>query len=814
MMKKTRAIWVAVIVLAVAALLMFSVVIPQLREGRLGEEIAKTANDAIEQVKQTATETGEAVKAQSGEAADALLKGAMDKVARIRTDIGTATGEMDTVMAASPAPTPEQIAAARAKLEAALKSAAALTAPDSLDTATKGLISTIAGGANQALAALRTMPADIDAARSVWASIKAQLAAALEGKASLPATAANAAKAGVATEDATAAEPAAKTADEQAASSVEKAVDSGAKPAAENALPTAAATIPTFDILRVEPDGSTVIAGRSDPAAKIDVLDADAVIASTKASEGGEFVAILEQPLPSGDHQIVLRATTKEGKTVVSEEVATVSVPKNGVGDLLAMVSKPGEASRILAMPSGKPGTEVAGDNAEIPATVGDKTANGDVETAAATKVDGTTATPALPDAFGEISATPPVVLGETDAAVDVSAKDGAAEDTAATDMATAQPGDALTPADEAKPATAPDVVVSAVEIEGDRIFVAGGARPKSIVRIYVDDKLVGEVATDENGRFVADAIMPLSIGDHRIRADVLSADGKRVEFRASVPFFRPEGQQLAAVASNTSSERPKKMQPLADGAYDKAREEAHKAVALLKGLYDSGRIPTPEELAAARSATEFALKTLSQVKLAANVDPLAIEIASRTADEAAKALNLLKSLPQDAKAVKSALASIDDAVTSAVAPSMQIETADTAANRPEPATSDIARADVEADKPAASETADTSDLAGTPDASTKSASGQTAAADVEPKTIEQAPLQASQASVIIRRGDTLWQISRRVYGKGVRYTTIYLANEDQITNPDKIMPGQVFGVPTTPLGNAEELHRKRLHVQ
>jgi len=64
---------------------------------------------------------------------------------------------------------------------------------------------------------------------------------------------------------------------------------------------------------------------------------------------------------------------------------------------------------------------------------------------------------------------------------------------------------------------------------------------------------------------------------------------------------------------------------------------------------------------------------------------------------------------------------------------------------------------------------------------------------------------------VIIRRGDTLWQISRRVYGLGVRYTTIYVANEDKITNPDRILPGQIFGLPKDALPNAEELHRKRL---
>jgi nucleoid-associated protein YgaU len=56
--------------------------------------------------------------------------------------------------------------------------------------------------------------------------------------------------------------------------------------------------------------------------------------------------------------------------------------------------------------------------------------------------------------------------------------------------------------------------------------------------------------------------------------------------------------------------------------------------------------------------------------------------------------------------------------------------------------------------------------------------------------------LKPVDSSVIIRRGDTLWQISRRVYGRGIKYTTIYQANEDQIKNPHKIWPGQVFALP------------------
>lgn len=50
--------------------------------------------------------------------------------------------------------------------------------------------------------------------------------------------------------------------------------------------------------------------------------------------------------------------------------------------------------------------------------------------------------------------------------------------------------------------------------------------------------------------------------------------------------------------------------------------------------------------------------------------------------------------------------------------------------------------------------------------------------------------------SMIIRKGDNLWRIARRLYGQGVRYSTIYAANTDQIGNPDMIFPGQVFVIP------------------
>ncbi len=51
-------------------------------------------------------------------------------------------------------------------------------------------------------------------------------------------------------------------------------------------------------------------------------------------------------------------------------------------------------------------------------------------------------------------------------------------------------------------------------------------------------------------------------------------------------------------------------------------------------------------------------------------------------------------------------------------------------------------------------------------------------------------------ATARITRGDNLWQISKRIYGRGERYTVIYDANQAQIRDPDLIYPGQIFVLP------------------
>jgi hypothetical protein len=79
---------------------------------------------------------------------------------------------------------------------------------------------------------------------------------------------------------------------------------------------------------------------------------------------------------------------------------------------------------------------------------------------------------------------------------------------------------------------------------------------------------------------------------------------------------------------------------------------------------------------------------------------------------------------------------------------------------------------------------------------------GRVTARIEQPFIREEAPMvlasaMATEMRRIVQPGNTLWRISRDVYGRGVRFTLIYEANRAQIRDPNRIFPGQVFSLPT-----------------
>lgn len=479
-----------------------------------------------------------------------------------------------------------------------------------------------------------------------------------------------------------------------AVSAPEGAAPKGDKPAAQAAGKTAKAEAPaaspevippSFDILRVEPDGSIVIAGQAAPNAKVEILNGSQLVGEAQAGAEGDFVAVLDDPLKPGDYQLVLRSTAPDNVVAASPETAVVSIPEQKDGQVLALVEQPGEPSRLITVPEPDP----AAPTAEAPQAPAAQPA------------------PQTP-AVGEQPAQQQALGNNQPQA---SSKDAGASSSGGAQPAPEDPQVAAAPEGPAQPSQQPappgqsGIAVEAVEIEGRNVFVAGVADPGSTVRVYANDILLGETQTSGAGRFLVETERDLPVGDYIIRADVVAADGA-VTARAAVPFEREAGQSMAAVAP-----------PAAAGVGQPAGAQATASPG--------------NEAAPAETSTDG-----QQKPAGGSAAP-----APSTPGQAART-----------------------AIDSAAAP-----------------------ASSQQDKAAVEE-------------------NETQAA-ASPPTVTAPKLQSVDGAVIIRRGDNLWRISRRVYGRGVRYTTIYLANQDQISDPDRIWPGQVFAVPEeTPEGEKADM--------
>jgi hypothetical protein len=124
-------------------------------------------------------------------------------------------------------------------------------------------------------------------------------------------------------------------------------------------------TKPSFDIVRVNPQGDTVIAGRAQPNAEITVMQGDKVIGRVRADKRGEWVLIPETPIGPGTHSLTIVSRRADGTQVSSDQSVVVVVPDRGknlagqatteqTGALaLAVPKKEGAAPVVLQAPGG-----------------------------------------------------------------------------------------------------------------------------------------------------------------------------------------------------------------------------------------------------------------------------------------------------------------------------------------------------------------------------------------------------------------------------------------------------------------------------
>jgi nucleoid-associated protein YgaU len=109
----------------------------------------------------------------------------------------------------------------------------------------------------------------------------------------------------------------------------------------------AAAIKPQFDVVRVEPTGEAVAAGRAEPRSKVTLLASGKPVGEAQADAAGQFV-IIPTPLAPGDHLFSLRAVGGKGE-VLSDQTVAIVVPERGTKDVVVALAEPGKPTLVLS---------------------------------------------------------------------------------------------------------------------------------------------------------------------------------------------------------------------------------------------------------------------------------------------------------------------------------------------------------------------------------------------------------------------------------------------------------------------------------
>jgi len=145
-------------------------------------------------------------------------------------------------------------------------------------------------------------------------------------------------------------------------------------PAAAKAPPASA--VPMFDVVRVNPQGRAVVAGRAEPNALVTVLDGDRAIGQVTADQRGEWVLLPEAPLDPGGRELGLIALAPDAhEPVRSGEVVVLVVPEPAhdlAGRPFSGASGDGSGALALAVPRDGSGPSTVLQAPPVPVSPGD----------------------------------------------------------------------------------------------------------------------------------------------------------------------------------------------------------------------------------------------------------------------------------------------------------------------------------------------------------------------------------------------------------------------------------------------------------
>jgi len=289
-------------------------------------------------------------------------------------------------------------------------------------------------------------------------------------------------------------------------------------PAPQTPDPAASPATPSFDEVRREGDGMTVIAGRAAPGARVSVISNGAEVASAQADRSGKFATLAILP-PDGSGKILsLSADAETGPVASVEEVILAPITVPAVAQVA--LAEPADVSIDTTSEAMHDDTAPEAASAPVAEPLGEAPEN------SAPEMTEIAAVTPQPDPVPP-SADTPVALLKSDA-------DGV----------------------ELLPGTAPEVTdrialdTITYSDEGE-VRLAGRAQAQaSSVRVYLDNRSVGALEVDPQGRWRGD-IEDIKTGIYTLRVDELDQGGDVIS-RVETPFKRESPEVLArATADN-----------------------------------------------------------------------------------------------------------------------------------------------------------------------------------------------------------------------------------------------------------------------
>lgn len=284
--------------------------------------------------------------------------------------------------------------------------------------------------------------------------------------------------------------------------------------------------VPSFDVVRIDAEGSAVIAGQADALSEVTLrLDGDPVEV-TRADAAGNFVALLALDPSDTPRLLSLEAMLEDGPVVSGDETVIIA-PFRGSSDAIASgtppdpppdtdVTRPGVSDMASA-----PDVEIDTDAPPVSDPATGLAVAEDVTTPSADTASAPTVPTATPTETADTPRAPTVVIADADGARVLQSEDGA-------------------------PLAQTEVQIDAITYDtAGEVTLTGRGPAAAGLRVMLDDEpiLSGEIG--QGGEWALD-LPDVDPGTYTLRIQQLDDDGA-VTAQVETPFLREDPERLAA---------------------------------------------------------------------------------------------------------------------------------------------------------------------------------------------------------------------------------------------------------------------------